>query len=126
MRIPKCIAALIVVLSLFVPVVVSGAQQTSPKEGKLVVRVFIGDNNAPACDSFVYVHGYRYQDNGEVSVAPSPAHEGWFEISLQSGLYDIFVTEESSLPMCRRVEVVAGHTRFYTAKLEADDDHLQN
>jgi hypothetical protein len=91
-------------------------------EGKLVVRVLLGDNNTPARDAFVYVRDYL----GQSSTAMRPKQPGWFEISLQPGLYDVFVGELSSLPMCRRVEIKPDHTKMYTAKLEADEDHLQN
>lgn len=92
------------------------------KEGKLVVRVFVGDNNAPARDAFVYVRDHF----GQSSAAVKPVRDGLFEIYLRPGLYDVFVGEGSSLPMCRRIEIKADRTRMYTAKLEADEDHLQN
>ena len=106
--------------------VVVDAQQPLQGTGTLIVRVFIGDNNSPSRDAFVYVRGYTRPVYKEVSVMPDKLREGWFELSLQPGLYDVFISEGSSLPMCRRVEIKAGRTRFYTAKLEADEDHLQN
>ena len=99
----------------------SGTDQ-SPKNGKLVVRVWLGDNNSPARDAFVYVKDYL----GKSSTALSANQPGVFELSLPSGLYDVFVGEGSSLPMCKRIEIKPDHTKVYTAKLEADGDHLQN
>ncbi len=106
--------------------VVVDAQQPLQGTGTLIVRVFIGDNNSPSRGAFVYVRGYRRPVYKEESVIPDKVREGWFELSLQPGLYDVFISEGSSLPMCRRVEIHAGKTKFYTAKLEADEDHLEN
>ncbi|MGE5081604.1 MAG: hypothetical protein ACM3ND_01710, partial [Acidobacteriota bacterium] len=61
---------------------------------------------------------------GNLQPQSSPREMGCFEISLRPGLYDVFVGEGSSLPMCRRIEIKADRTRMYTAKLEADEDHL--
>jgi len=92
------------------------------ERGKLIVRVLQGDDNSPARDAFVYVRGHL----GQESTSITPTKPGWFEISLQPGLYDVFVSEGSSLPMCKRIEIKPVSTRMYTAKLELDEDHLQN
>jgi len=113
------IALAVVVFSLTCPI--SGADQAS-HEGKLVVQALIGDNNTPSKDAFVYVR----ESLGQVSLAVSPTRIGWFEVALKPGLYDVFVSEGSSLPMCRRFEIKANQTKVYSAKLEADDDHLEN
>jgi len=106
----------------WLPTLQSAAQQTVKPDGKLVVRVFWGDKNDPARDAFVYIQGYL----GQASTVVKPIRPGWFEFSLAPGLYDVFVSELSSLPMCKRVEIKPGHTRVYTAKLETDDEHLED
>ena len=98
-----------------------GANQ-HPENGHLIVRVLQGDDNSPARDAFVYVRGAF----GGKSESVSPNKPGWFEVSLSPGLYDVFVSEGSSLPMCKRLEIKRDYTRMYTAKLEVDEDHLQN
>ena len=118
-RIWFVVPLMIVASCLIAPI--SRANPTA-QEGKLIVRVLVGDDNSPARDAFVYVRGYF----GPSPAAVSPTKAGWFEISLQPGLYDVFVGEGSSLPRCRRIEIKANYTRMYTAKLEADEDHLQN
>ena len=115
------LAIALAILVLFVTCPISGADQAS-HEGKLVVLALLGDNNTPSKDAFVYVRGYL----GQPSVAVSPSRVGWFEINLHPGLYDVFVSEGSSLPMCRRFEIKANRTKVYSAKLEVDDDHLEN
>ncbi len=121
MKTGRLVGVMLVVLFLFFTVPISGTGQTSQK-GKLVVRVSIGDNNTTARDAFVYVKDYF----GQSSTALSANQPGQFELSLAPGLYDVFVGEGSSLPMCKRVEIKSDHTKMYTAKLEADEDHLQN
>lgn len=81
----------------FLTLPISGTDQT-PQRGKLVVRVFLGDNNAPARDAFVYVKDYLRQS----STALNANQPGQFELSLPPGLYDVFVGELSSLRMCKR------------------------
>lgn len=118
-RNPLAVALAVFVFFAICPIF--GVDQASP-EGKLVVLALLGDDNAPSKDAFVYVRGYL----GQPSIAVSPSRVGWFEISLHPGLYDVFVSEGSSLPMCRRFEVKANETKVYHAKLEPDDDHLEN
>ena len=124
MRSEKWMVPMFVIFALCLISLTSAAHQASQenKSGKLVVRALIGDNNTPSKDAFVYIRG----NLGQPSTALSPTRDGWFEISLKPGLYDVFVSEGSSLPMCKRIEVKPNYTKMYTAKLEADDDHLEN
>ena len=120
MKTVRLIGVTFIGLFLFLTAPISGTDQSSQK-GKLVVRVWQGDDNSPARDAFVYVKDYL----GQSSTAPSAKQPGMFELSLAPGLYDVFVGELSSLPMCKRIEIRADHTKVYTAKLEVDEDHLQ-
>src|SRR5690348_11126306 len=100
----------------------SNGAELPQKEGQLIVRVFVGDDDSQARDAFVYVRGCF----GQPSAAITANRPGQFEKSLPPGLYDVFVSEGSSLPMCKRVEIRPDHAKVYTAKLEADEEHLQN
>jgi hypothetical protein len=111
-----------VLLILCMPCGSPGVTQAS-QQGKLVVRVLLGMNDTPARDAFVYVRGYL---PGELSTAVSPIRDGWFEISLQPGLYDVFVGEADVLPMCKRIEIKANDTKVYTARPKMDEEHLQD
>ena len=112
-------AAMIFVFCLGSPI--SSANQAR-QEGKLTVKVLWGDFNDPARDAVVYVQGYL----GRSSTVVSSTRPGWFETSLQPGLYDILVGEGSTLPVCKRVEIKADDTRIYTIKLEPDLEHLND
>lgn len=110
----------LVVLMLVSPIIVVSSQT----EGRLVVSVTIGDDKQPYSNAVVYVRGYRPQYNGETSTILQASQKGRFEASLPPGLYDIFVSDASSIPMCKRVEIVANETEHYTASLTADVEHL--
>lgn len=98
-----------------------GANQDH-QEGKLLVKVVVGDLNEPMRDAVVYVHGYLGRPSGVANVV----RPGLFEMSLQPGVYDVFVGESSTLPVCKRIEIKPDDTRVYTIKLEPDLEHLQN
>jgi hypothetical protein len=121
----KWIASLFVLVLSCGPMVASGPNQTSPKEGKLIVVVTYEYDGGPARDSLVYVRGYRPLPFGEVSINLSPTRAGWFETSLPPGLYDVYVSEWSSLPMCQRMEIAGDGIEYYRARLKPDHEHME-
>jgi hypothetical protein len=95
------------------------------KDGALVVMVTYGDvNNTPARNVVVEVYGYRRKYPREKSVLLKPSKGGQYGASLQPGIYDVFVSEGSSTPRCRRLEIRAGQTSCWTLKPEIDDVYL--
>ena len=58
------------------------------------------------------------------SVLLKATKDGQYEASLKPGLYDVFVSEATSTPRCRRVEIRAGETECWTLKLEIDEVYL--
>lgn len=115
----------LILLLLCCQIVVSGSGQASPGVGFLAIAVTIGDDRVPATSAYVFVRAYRPVYNGESSMVPRASHDGYFETALAPGIYDIFVSEVSSLPLCKRVEIVTGQTEHYTANLKIDHDHLE-
>ena len=105
----------------------AGADTNPLSEGKLIVIVTYGDvDNTPARNVRVYVHGYlpRYADS-EKSQVLEATRDGQYEASLSPGLYDILVSEEGSLPRCKRVEINPNERQFWTLRLELDHEHLE-
>ena len=49
---------------------------------------------------------------------------GRYEGALPPGVYDVFVSEASSTPRCRRV-LINGHTPYWNLMLEHDDVYLE-
>ena len=103
----------------------SRAHQAEQKLGFLVISVTSGENKAPARGVFVSLRGYRPVFRGESSAVLEPTLDGYFEVALSPGLYDVFVSRGDLLPMCKRVEVVAGQKERYAANLTIDDAHLE-
>ena len=96
------------------------------KDGTLVVLVTWGDvDNTPANDVYIEAHGFVVKDSAEKSFVLKMAQAGRYEAALPPGVYDVFVSEGSSIPRCRRVLVTAGRTGYWTLKLEHDDVYLQ-
>ena len=50
---------------------------------------------------------------------------GRYEAALPPGVYDVFVSEASSSPRCRRLAVNAGYQPTWRLMLEHDDIYLQ-
>ncbi|HKV79146.1 MAG TPA: hypothetical protein VJP02_13440 [Candidatus Sulfotelmatobacter sp.] len=105
-----------------------GADQPEGKDGRLVVIVTWGDtDNTPATNVIVEVHGYTrgLKSPPETPTLLKPSKDGRYEASLQPGIYDVFVSEATSGPRCKRLQVTAGLTNYWTLKLEIDDVYLQ-
>jgi len=95
------------------------------KDGALVVIVTLGDvENTPARNVVVEVQGYAPTHPAEKSILLKTRKDGQYEASFQPGIYDVFVSEPSSVPRCRRIQIKAGETKYWTLKLEIDDVYL--
>jgi hypothetical protein len=116
---------LLLLLFLHLPIVSEANEKDEPRVGFLAVSVTIGTDQGPSKNAFVLVRGYRPGYPGESSTILKPTADGFFETPLPPGLYDVFVSEVSSLPMCKRVEIVPGKIEHYTVNLKADEEHLQ-
>jgi hypothetical protein len=104
---------------------VAGGDRRSDNNGKIIVIVTFGDiDNTPADHVNVQVHGYGFNYSPQESILLKASKDGQYEASLQPALYDVFVSESGSEPRCRRLEVKAGRTTYWTLKLEIDDAHL--
>ncbi len=98
--------------------------QTSDKSGTLIVSVTWGDvDNTPATQVYVEAHGFLYREHLEKSFVLKSSSAGRYEASLPPGIYDVFVSDGSSTPRCRRVSIVED-SKYWTLKLEIDDVYL--
>lgn len=94
----------------------------SEKNGTLVVRVTWGDDdNTPANDVYIEAHGFVREFNSEKSFVLKSSTAGRYEVSLPPGVYDVFVSEGTSEPRCRRMRIVGGLPSTWTLKLEIDE-----
>lgn len=84
------------------------------------MRVTWGDDdNTPASDVYIGVHGFV--GNSEKSFVLKSSIPGRYEAFLPPGIYDVFMSEESSEPRCRRMRIVGGLPSTWTLKLEIDE-----
>jgi len=74
-----------------------------------------------------YVEAHTFNANGvlEKSLVLKMAKPGRYEAALPPGVYDVFVSEPSSMPRCRRVLVTSGNTGYWKLMLEHDEFYLQ-
>lgn len=92
------------------------------ENGALIVRITSGDNaNSPAHDVYVEAYGFVKKSGAMKSFVLKMTDPGQFEGQLPSGIYDVFVSEDESVPRCRRVLITPGLPTYWTLKLEYDD-----
>jgi len=98
----------------------------SGKEGTLVVLVTWGDlNNTPATDVWIEAHGFVPMYHSERSFVLKLSQAGQYEASLPPAVYDVFVSEGTSLPRCNRVLIKSGKKEYRTLKLEVDNVYTE-
>jgi hypothetical protein len=59
------------------------------------------------------------------SIVPVDSN-GNFQTTLRAGLYDVFVSEASFVPVCKRVEITGGQNTSFSVELEPDREHLES
>ena len=95
------------------------------KDGVLVVKVTWGDiDNTPADDAYVEAYGFVPKYHSMKSFILKMSRHGQYEASLLPGAYDVFISEGTSVPRCRRLLIRAGLPTYWTLKLEIDDVYI--
>jgi hypothetical protein len=101
-------------------------RSSSEEEGTLVVLVNWGDiNNTPATDVWVEAHGFVPKYHSERSFVLKLFQPGQYQASLPAAVYDVFVSEGTSLPRCNRVQINPGQKENWTLNLEIDHVHME-
>jgi hypothetical protein len=97
------------------------------KDGMLVVLVTWGDiSNTPANNVYVEAYGFVQKSSSKKSFILKMSRPGRYEALLPPGVYDVFVSEGTSIPRCRRLLVRPGQGKTWTLKLEIDEVFTQN
>jgi hypothetical protein len=118
----RSLSVVLLLLALLPTRGVNGGGRPAENDGTLVVLVTWGDDdNTPANDVYIEAHGYVRKYNSEKSFVLKSSTAGRYETSLPPGVYDVFVSEGTSIPRCRRVMIHQDLTDYWTLKLEIDD-----
>jgi hypothetical protein len=118
----KQLKSLAFLLLLLTPAKYVNAGPPLEKDGTLVVLVTWGDiDNSPAKGVYVEAHGYVVKFEAYKSFVSTMVRAGRYEVSLPPGVYDVFVSDDSSEPRCRRMRILPGGTSTWTLKLENDE-----
>ena len=98
------------------------AAPPAESNGTLSASITEGDlDNTPAKDVFVEAYGYVASSKSRQSFVFKMLEAGRYEVSLPPGLYDVFISDGSSIPRCRRMRVESGKVSYWLVKLEIDD-----
>jgi len=101
------------------------AGQASQKDGTLIVNVTWGDlDNTPANDVYVEAYGTVPKGDSRKSFVLKMSHDGQYEASLSPGVYDVFISEGTSAPRCKRLLIRAGMPTYWPLKLKIDEVYL--
>jgi hypothetical protein len=96
------------------------------KDGTLVVLVTWGDdNNTPATNVYVEAYGFVPEYRTSKSFLLKGTAPGRYQASLPPAVYDVFVSDGTSTPRCRRLLITPSHTRDWTLKLKIDEIYQQ-
>jgi hypothetical protein len=111
----------ILILMTFCSKVITGQVQPDRSAGNLTVDVADAAENAPITEAFVLVHSGYGKKGGTAKLTQNRR----FEISLDPGVYDVFIAAPGFAPMCKTVEISRGKTTAFNARLLPDREHLQ-
>ena len=105
---------------------VNGGGRSDEKDGTLVVLVAWGDDdNTPATNVYVEAHGFVRKYHSQKSFVLTNSTAGRYEVSLPPAVYDVFISDGTSVPVCRRLRIREGLTETWTLKLKLDQVYTE-
>jgi hypothetical protein len=122
----KLLSGVSLLLALLPTQSVNHGARPAEEDGILVVLVTWGDdNNTPANDVYIEAHGFVWKFHSEKSFVLKKSTTGRYETSLPPGVYDVFVSEGTSEPKCRRMRIRESLTETWTLKLQLDQTYTE-
>lgn len=79
----------------------------------------------PTTGAYVEAHSFNVNGVSEKSFVLRIVKPGQYEAALPPGVYDVFVSEASSMPRSKRVLINEGGGPVWSLMLEHDDIYLQ-
>jgi hypothetical protein len=95
--------------------------QTPARQGILIVTVFNPPDNIRLTNSQVFVHLMNAKTMTQI---PTQGN-GQFRASLAPGYYDVVITNASSVPWAKRIEIVPDQEVSLSAGMVFDIEHSQ-
>lgn len=96
--------------------------QPALQGGSLHGSVADAAENAPILYAFVLLR----HSGGQGITTIRPGKNGRLDQILEPGLYDVFVTADGFVPLCKKLEITKGRTTTFNVKLKPDSEHLQS
>lgn len=122
----KYLGVLVLLLALLPAWRADDGARPSEKDGTLAVFVTWGDlDNTRATNVYVEAYGFVRKYGSHKSFVLKTTGAGQYETSLPPGVYDVFVSEGTSEPRCRRILIGPGLTSHWILKLEIDEVYTQ-
>jgi len=122
----KSLGVVLLVLALLPAWSVNSEGRPAEKDGTLIVLVTWGDvDSTPANDVYIEAHGFVQRYRAEKSYVLKSSTAGRYETSLPPGVYDVFISEGTSEPRCRRMRIREGMPSTWTLKLEIDEVNIR-
>jgi hypothetical protein len=75
---------------------------------------------------YIEAHGFVQKYRSQKSFVLKMSRAGRYEAQIPPGVYDVFVSEGSSLPVCKRLVIKAGSMTDWSENLETDHEHMEN
>lgn len=126
----KFFSVLIFLLAFLAPERHNSSFSPEEKDGTLVVLLnwkdVTYDPNGPFPPVYVEAYGFVSKYHKTKSFVLKSAVFGRHEASLPPGVYDVFVSEGTSFPVCKRVRVTEGETTTVSLQLEVDEVNTQH
>ena len=93
----------------------------SDVSGRLVVSAQWDDTrHTPATNVYIEAHGYVIALKASKSFILQPTAPGTYEAKLPPAVYDVFISDGISMPVCKRVEVTSHNTISWQVRLDMD------
>ena len=120
----KAFSVFIFLVAFLAPETHNTSYHPEEKDGTLVVLLtwkdVTYDPNGPFAPVYVEAYGFVSKYHEKKSFVLESSHYGRHEGSLPPGVYDVFVSEGTSFPVCKRVRVTEDSTTTVSLQLETD------
>ena len=128
MHVSRLVASFVILclLLLSLPVGYADGRRGTPTDNGIIVVEVTWDDafTTPATNVFIEAHSFAANYVSEKSFVLKMVKAGRYEAEVPPGVYDVFVSEASSTPRCRRTSITPGRGLHWKLMLEHDETYL--